>query len=332
LSDLLVKRPVSDDVIDAAIGEAHVVKEALFNTFTNIFPYQLPQTPNMFEYLSPEGYPPLVELLENKYKAKVVITCGAKQALSAVCYSLNQMGKSTVGLKSPFWCLLPPLIKMHGLDVSIDDYDAYLAVSPNNPSGEMLDLAEIDTFCRYGNSPLIHDAVYYTYSYLPRTIELKQYGDVQIYSASKAFGLSSIRVGFAICSNPEFYKYIKEYVEMTTVGVSIASQMFLFEILNQMEGYPTLVEKFENAAFRSLQKAKQLVKTIDPDVLQVPENMKEIAGMFLFCKTGSKFDAEKAKVSVIDGEPFGAPGYIRMNLALPFQQMEEAVKRLNSLA
>jgi hypothetical protein len=120
-------------------------------------------------------------------------------------------------------------------------------------------------------------------------------------------------------------------MEAMTVGVSPPSQMFAFDLMNQMRGYPTIVEKFEDMAFDSLTKSKKIVQQINPEVLEVPANLDQIPGMFGWFKVGPKADLQKAKVNTIDGALFGTPGYIRMNLALPKSQMEDIVARLNDL-
>jgi aspartate/methionine/tyrosine aminotransferase len=97
-----------------------------------------------------------------------------------------------------------------------------------------------------------------------------------------------------------------------------------------MHGYPTLTEKFEQQSFDALRESKKIVKQINPEILEVPANIEDSAGMFLWAKIKDYSLLEKAKVNAIDGKHFGMPGFIRMNLALPEDQMKEIVKRLNS--
>jgi len=51
--------------------------------------------------------------------------------------------------------------------------------------------------------------------------------------------------------------------------------------------------------------------------------------MFAWCKKGPKFDSISAKVNVIDGEAFGKPGYVRINIAVSSDIIKNAVDRLN---
>ena len=234
---------------------------------------------------------------------------------------------------TPYWALIPPLAKMHNLEC-VDEYDyswdSYLSLTPNNPNGFCEDLTERDLYCKERNIPLIHDAAYYTHVYLPRSYDLKQFGDVQIYSASKAFGLSGIRIGWAVCTNPEFYKLIKEYMEAMTVGVSVLPQVFTYDLISEMNQHPQKTEWFEDKAALSLMYAKAAMQRVDSEVLEVPEDFVKTPGMFLFCKIKDYSLLDKAKINAIDGKHFGKPGYVRMNLAFGADRIDEIVNRLNA--
>lgn len=330
---LLAKPVLPPDWIDVSVGEPHVVREHLIDVF-DLSVYELPKVDHMYEYPCPNGYKPLLQFLENKYKAPVIITNGAKQALGACFYALQQMGKKTVGMRTPYWALIPPLVRMHGLEplTSFEGADANLLLLPNNPDG-FSDIhyhdSPLEEFREKG-VPCIHDAAYYTNIYLPMGHPLDQLGDVQVYSISKMFGLSGLRLGFVVCPNPEFYKLILEYMEAMTVGVSIVSQIFMHDLWNQMNGYPTKLEAFEGRSHLSLLESKKLITQVDPEVLEVPASVVNSQGMFGWFKTGPKFDQAKAKINFIDGALFGTLGMVRMNLAFNSNQMTEIVKRLNS--
>jgi aspartate/methionine/tyrosine aminotransferase len=340
MTDILLAKPkLPPDWIDVSVGEAHVVREALYSIF-NVENYRMRSVPRM-EYPLPTGYEPLVRFLEDRYGAPVVITNGAKQGLSAAFYALQCMGKQTVGMRSPYWALLPPLLKIHGLDFTPPDawdydndapvYDSYLSVSPNNPDGFMTNLKEVAGFMKGNGIPLIHDAVYYSHVYLPWSDPLKQYGDVQIYSASKSFGLSGLRIGWAVCPNPDFYKYIQEYMETITVGVSVLPQVFIHDLMREMDGHQVLFEEFEQTAASALRRSKEIMLKVRPEILEIPENLPDIAGMFGWFKVGPACDFEQAKINVIDGALFGVPGMVRMNLAFNEHRIKEIVHRLNSI-
>ena len=344
MTDILLAKPIlPDGWLDCSVGEPHVVRENLIKVF-DLSVYELPQVPHLYEYPEPMGYRPLVKLLEDKHHAPVIITNGAKQGLGACFFALKQMGKEDVLMRQPYWALIPPLAKMHGLDCVFDDAsnfsgnvpaaDSVLCLSPNNPDGWTISNDGMKAMAQTLHDegiPFIHDAAYFTPCYIPDSTIFPVFGDAQIYSISKMLGLSGLRIGYVVCHSAEFYKWILHYMENMTVGVSTVSQVFLYDLMRRMNAYPTLTQQFEGQSFLDLQQSKKIVKQIDPQVLEVPTDIEQTPGMFLWAKVGPKADFNKSKVNVIAGDLFGAPGFVRMNLAFQQDQMQEIVNRLNSV-
>ena len=349
MSDILLAKPkLPPDWIDVSVGEAHVVRETLSKVFDlNPDHHMIPRVAHMHEYPVPTGYQPLVDLLEQKHQAPVIITNGAKQALGATFYALKKMGRKNLLMRTPYWALIPPLAEMHGLTNVLDDgseafsyrgivekEDSFLCLSPNNPDGYSYSdrgLQSIVDFHKQLNVPFIHDAAYYTHTYLPSDYDLRTFGDVQIYSISKMLGLSGLRIGYAVCPNPQFYRYIQEYMEAMTVGVSVIPQIFLEQLLKDMRAFPNLTTKFEIESALHLRNAKQIMLKVRPEILEIPENLPDNPGMFGWFKVGPACDFQQAKLNVIDGALFGVPGMVRMNLAFHEDRIVEIVHRLNSV-
>lgn len=342
MSDALLAKPtLPEGWQDVSVGEPYVIKDSL-SKFVDLDKGYFVADKNIWEYSRPNGYKPLVDLLEEKYQAPVIITNGAKQALGAIFYTLKKLGKSSIGMMNPYWALLPPLVEAHGLETQLFHYSdgdlgkfssPYLLLAPNNPDGQCQSydvLREVASNYKDANVPFIHDAAYFTHTYLPSNYELGPLGDVQIFSMSKMYGLSGLRCGFAVCYNEEYAALIQEYMEMMTVGVSNISQQFLYNLLSWEKHDPEIKSEFVKDSFNSLLKAKQLIKGVNREILEVPDNMEQINGMFGFFKVGAKANFNKAKVNFIDGKLFGMPGYVRMNLALGETKLKEVIDRLNN--
>ena len=336
MTDILLAKPkLPEGWIDFSVGEPHIVKEALFKSL-GWAPFggcDL-DDPKKSEYPPPNGYEPLVKLLEDKYQAPVIITNGAKQALGAAFYALRKMGKTKLGMRNPYWALIPPIANAHGLTIE-EKYDAYLAILPNNPDGFMFDYDYAKYLSDYHRDlgiPLIHDAAYYTPIYLPSGYNLGPLGDLQIYSISKMYGLSGLRVGYVVCYNQEYYKTILEYMETMTVGVSTVSQDMCYNLFQDLWEYNSAKEKvFIQEARKHLYIAKALCKTIRREILDVPEDIVGIPGMFGWFGIGPKCDFKRARINTVDGKLFGDEKMVRINLGLPTETMIEAVGRLNKL-
>lgn len=339
MSNLLLARPkLSTDYLDLSYGEAHIVRETLFRVLdlnSNVFAIDLLAN-NKAEYQSPTGYAPLVKYLEDKHQAPIVISNGAKQALAASFYALHKMGKRKLGMTPIHWCLFPPIIRAHNLEpVSdiCDDYDAYLAVLPRNPDGQHLTAHQAQHLASWHKElgiPFIYDGVYNSPVYLPNYEDYGSIGDVEVYSMSKFLGVSGLRCGYAVIHNEEMYHLIQEYIEMMTVGVSTASQDIVLSLLSDLKTDDRYVDFYQGCQ-NGLAANKAVVADIREDILELPVNIFDVNGMFLFARCLRPDVFEKAKIHIADGCHFGREGYIRMNLAVKKEVLIEVVERLNNV-
>lgn len=341
--DILPTKPeLPNNFIDLSVGEPYIVREELKNYF-GLDEIRIAIKTDDFVYPDPSGYRPLVKLLEEKYRASVIIVSGAKQGLAASFYALKKLGYDLLGTRKPYWALIPPLMDMFNLKLFEDNDEykndvlartAHLLVAPNNPDGYCPSddfILKVNDYCKKGGMPLIHDGAYYNHIYLPKEYKLNSIGDVQIFSMSKGLGLSGLRCGYVVCHNPKFYDLIKYYIDQTTVGVSLASQTILYDILMRMRMEPELTAEFEDKCRERLLRNKELLLEVNPEVLEIPKNIKDLCGMFLFSKVGNKADFNKSKLNFVDGKPFGMPGYVRMNLSFSEDKIKEIINRLNSV-
>ena len=351
MTNILLSKPtLSCDIIDLSVGEATLVRKNLLKYFPSLYdPSILALGGNIsindFEYPSPNGYKPLVDLLEAKYNAPVVIGCGAKQLLGASMYALKKRA-DLLWMQPIYWALLPSLARAHGLIVDHAEptkihnlkhdleNSGYLLLAPNNPDGycpPYKKLVAIQQWHKDRKIPLIHDGAYYCHSYLPSDYELGPLGDIQILSFSKMLGLSGLRMGAAIIHDKSFYQDIVEYMEMMTVGVSVLSQQFLYAVMQKMKDNPQTAKIFEQANYAELTEAKRMLKTISPKVLEVPNDVEQTNGMFFWGKIINKEAFTKAKIHIVGGEPFGDKTKVRLNLGVGNEVLAECIKRLNEV-
>jgi len=338
MSDILLAiKDVEPGTIDLTVGEPHTIKKAMFESFDisqfKVFEQEL----GFWEYQKPNGYSPLVSYLEKKHNAPVIITNGAKNGLAAYFYACSKMGLFNVGMKLPYWALIPPLAKEFKCNPifcepeSADSCDSYLLLAPNNPDGQCENsekLVKIAELYRKSGKIFAHDAAYYTYSYLPQDYELKDIGDVQIYSGSKMLGLSSIRVGYIVCKNKEMYSYMCSYMETFSVGVSSLSQKIFLEILKHFDSNLNAKFAFELACRNSIAKSREILSQVNPNVIAIPEEFSKTSGMFGLVKLLNKEALTSAKINVLDGSLFGMDGYARLNLSFEENVWLDLIERL----
>ena len=342
----LAKVNLGPDWIDLSYGEPRIVLDTLTKYVNRAEasknPLHIPD-PNSdmprWEYQPAQGYPPLTDFLEKKYGSKVVITNGAKQGMSAVFYALKKMGHTALCIHRPHWVSTPELIEHAGLKVEYIDKDiyestAFMVTSPNNPDGKDLTRENINLLvaeARAEGITLIHDAAYYTPIYVKDTSSILNFGDAQIYSISKMYGVSGLRIGYVVCHNEALLEHVVEYVEKTTAGVSIASQKAVYAIEMFFDGRPKLLARFEKECRDKLKESRKILTSLNPEVLEVPSDFVEQNGMFAWLKKGPRLDNVKAKVHFVDGGIFGDSTKVRINIAYPKDLIEEAVRRLNSV-
>ena len=324
----LQKVTLGTDWIDLSFGEPKVVMQAMFRQLNRVgTTFKMPDMYdlNKWEYQPAAGNKDLVELLENKYGAKVVVCNGAKQALAASLGSFQKNGIRSVFYETPYYPANPGFVHSAGLSwAPFDRADSSLITSPNNPDGK--NLTNIQLVGMQTQKPMIHDAAYYTPVYLPEGQLPIPLGRMQIYSMSKMYGLSGLRVGYIVCHDEKFYNDAVNFMEETTAGVSTASQQVALEIERFFEKREYL-EEFEQEARDAIKAARQELLALDHDVLiPVPSDANS---MFAWCIAGPALDATSAKVYFLDGSIFGRPGMMRLNIAHPIDTIRQAVERLN---
>ena len=338
VNDPLIRKTLPPGVCDLAVGEAHVVRSALLETYD----------PEIFgsvggvmdcDYQPPHGYQPLVDELERRTGKRCIVTAGAKQGLSAVFYAMKRMGMIGVTMRGPWWSQMPAAIQMSGLD-GFKPWDrpaslmGHLLVSPNNPDGHITNFVEcaiLRSYCADKRVPLVHDAAYYSPVYVTTSdCSLPNLARTSIHSVSKAYGLSGLRVGWIATDDDVIYDHVCEYTEATTVGVALPSQVLLYHILREEAVHPQNHQRFIQHARRELRTAKEMMVKVDQDVLETAGSV-DVPGMFGWYKKGPRFDAERAQIHVAPGSAFGDPSRVRINLAVGSNVLSKVVERLNSL-
>lgn len=330
----LARVDLGEGWIDLGYGEPVVVLDTLLSVSKFDFSIRARDL-QQCRYQPPQGNKELVELLEKKYGAKVVITNGAKQGMAAVCYALSKAGHKAMMIHAPYWTSTPTIIKDQGLNVEfVTDEEpvstSFMLTNPNNPDGKELTREEIEdlvTEAKTSGVKLIHDAAYYTPIYVADPSKIFSFGDAQIYSFSKMYGMSGLRIGYVVLHDESLLPGVIEFVERSCSGVSTASQDIALRLERHFENVPYRKDLFESMCRTAIAKSREELKNLNPEVL-IPEQC-DSNSMFAWCKVGPKFDAKAVKVNVLDGSIFGRPGYVRLNIAMKSDLIRTAIERLN---
>jgi len=335
---ILAKTNFGPDWIDLGLGEPTTILNSCHrycNSFGKSLKFFEQNDIDKLTYPLPQGMPELVSLLEKRHGGRVVVTNGAKQGISAVCYALKKNGVNKMAVHTPYWLATPTLIEKELIDcikVPADStsYGAFMLTNPGNPDSRELtsqQLMELDGESKNSGIFLIHDAAYYTPIYTRNPKDLVDIGSAQIFSFSKMYGLSGLRLGYVVCRDDRLFDYILEYIEIMSSGVSLASQRIALSVEKHFDSNKDLKKSFEEEARTSLNQARNELLNLDPLAMSLVNP--DASGMFAWCKKGDQLDLNSAKVNAIDGSHFGSPDMVRLNIAQDPSVIREAVRRIN---
>lgn len=319
---LLAKSPLPPGWIDMGIGEATVVRNSLMSNFRGLKSWS-PSRKLNFSYQQPRGLPHLVNILTSQYNKAVTVTVGAKNGLFLIFKALKRMGYTSIVSTAPYWTSFPSIAREADLqflilrkDIDLLSMDAsshvLLVTSPNNPDSLSTKKGDLDEARSLGIR-IIHDAVYNTKAYGFESIE-DLGADVQVFSASKQFGLSGIRVGWVVTSWIDLDSHIQDLTETITSGVCVLAQAMVADVISLINENPECANKFYKESSEALSINRQaLVSGLGPSISKgTAEEILRRGGMFVWLPdTGLKLSAN---VRYVKGEAFGSPGWIRLNI------------------
>jgi aspartate aminotransferase len=302
--------------------------------------------------------------------SQVLVTNGGKQAVANAFAVLCDPGDEVLVL-APFWTTYPEAIALAGgvpVVVSSDETTGFrssveqleaawtprtkalLFVSPSNPTGAVYPRQEIEAIGRWASEKgiwVLTDEIY----------EHLVYGDVEHHSmpvlvpelaerclvangVAKTYAMTGWRVGWLI-GPTDMITAATNIQSHETSNVSNVSQraalagvsggledvammraafderrQIIYKMLNEIEGVLCLEPEGAFYAFPSVKGV--LGRSLRG---QRPTTSAELAELCI----------NEAKVAVVPGEAFGAPGYFRMSYALGQDDMVEGVTRLASL-
>jgi aspartate/methionine/tyrosine aminotransferase len=290
-----------------------------------------------YTYPTMDGDPRLMEELRRLHpEGEIVVTVGAKQALAACFYAYKKLGYVGVYHKPPYWPSYPTLTRMAGLLFNEDtpsELTVEVNTTPNNPDGKTS-----------GRGCHVWDASYTSaaYGWEPHKGPNSPLGpwscQVKVMSASKLLGLSGARVGWLVTQDCDLAAHAREYVELTTSGVSIPAQRIVAIALGNLRESESESNTYLLDIRCDIAKnCNEFERVIRPFVAQSCGTESHGVGMFAFFQIKpehlDKFKAAliAAKVTMVTGEACGMdePGWYRMNLA---QEVKYTAKALTTLA
>jgi len=301
---------------------------------------------------------------------QVLVTNGGKQAVANAFAVLCDPGDEVIVL-APYWTTYPESIALAGgtpvyvssdettgFRSSVDDLEAawtpntkaLLFVSPSNPTGAVYPREEIEAIGRWAVSKgiwVITDEIYEHLTYdgvehhsMPVLVPELAERCIVVNGVAKTYAMTGWRVGWMIGPGDAVAAATNIQSHETSNVSNVAQRAALAAVSGGLEDVAAMREAFDIRR-RTIVK---MLNDIDGVDCPAPEGafyaFPSVKGMVGRSLRGQRpaSSAElaeicinEAKVAVVPGEAFGAPGFFRMSYAMADHDMVEGVSRLAAL-
>lgn len=365
-------RAQGNDVISLSIGEPDFntpdfIKEAAKKAIDE----------NYSHYTPVSGYPETKEAIIRKFKkdngldykpSQIVVSTGAKQSLYNIFQSIITEGDEVI-IPTPYWVTYSDIVKISGgvpkyVETSIDTgfkvteemlensvspkCKAIIFSSPNNPSGAVYDLEELQIIARFAKKHdliIIADEIYEHIIYSGKNISIASLPEaydrtVTVNGLSKAFAMTGWRLGYI--GAPEWIAKACELIQgqVTSGTNSITQRAAITALDSDISQIQYMIDAFK--------KRKQLMMEwmSKISVFKVAEPMgafymfPDVTGTFgKTYRARTIYNADdlttllldEALVATVSGSAFGDKNCIRISYAASEEQLNEAMMRINEI-
>jgi aspartate aminotransferase len=290
--------------------------------------------------------------------ANVLVSAGVKQALFNVSFCLFEAGDEVL-VPVPYWPTYFAIVELagatpvavpteweHGFRIDLGVLErlrtpatrALFLNSPGNPSGEVYDRALMQGLAEWASANgiwIISDEIYRRLFFdgdsatsifdVPHDRERV----VHLDGISKAFSMPGWRIGYAV-GPKEVIGKMSALQSQTTSGAAAPSQHAAAAVLSSPER-ETVVRDFRDILRRRRDMAVAALGEISALQLRVPAG-----AIYAYARLTQSADSMtvaeqllvEAGVATIPGEPFGTPGFLRMNFSVSDEDLIEGLTRI----
>ena len=301
---------------------------------------------------------------------QVLVTNGGKHALFNAFLSTIEAGDEVL-VPAPYWVSYPEIIKLaggevvelpttsaDGFRVTLEQLEAartpktkmLLFVSPSNPTGAVYPPEEVEAIGRWAAEHelwVITDEIYEhlvygdsVFSSMPVLVPDLAQRCIVINGVAKTYAMTGWRVGWMIAPTDVINAASSLQSHATSNVSNVAQAAALAAVSGDLEAAEMMRESFD----RRRVTMHKMLNEIDGVDCYEPQgafycfpSFEEILGRSI---AGTKVDSahvlaevilEKAKVAIVPGEGFGAPGYARLSYALGDDDLVEGIGRIADL-
>jgi aspartate/methionine/tyrosine aminotransferase len=302
--------------------------------------------------------------------AQVLVTNGAKQAVYEAFATLLDPGDEVL-VPAPYWTTYPEAVALAGgvpvfvptrederFHVSVEALEAartpatkvVLFVSPNNPTGAVCTPEEVAAIGRWAvehglwvvTDEIYEHLVYGANRFSSMPVAVPELADrcVVINGVAKTYAMTGWRVGWLIGPSD----VVEAAANLQSHATSNVSNVAQRAALAAVQGNLTAAADMRAAFDRRRVLIHRMLNECTGVTCAEPEgafyafpSVQALVGRKLAGRPVSSsleladIAIEEAKVAVVPGEAFGAPGYFRMSYALGDDAIVEGVTRLGKL-
>jgi aspartate aminotransferase len=318
------------------------------------------------KYTPSLGVPELREAIAAKFKREnhleygihqIQVTTGGKQALYNACFALLNPGDEVI-IPAPFWVTYPEQVRIFGgvpvfvdtdaekgYQLELDKLEAAVTAktklivlnSPSNPSGVVYSDATIEGVVRIAQKHdlwVMADEMYEHITYTGKLPASAARFDLErvitVNGASKAYSMTGWRIGFA-AAPASVIKAMDAMQGQTTSNANTIAQWATIAAINDSSAY------IETARAAFHERRDAIVNGLNAIGLTTPTPE---GAFYVLADTtrihedeteAAKIILERARVAVVPGTDFRAPGRVRLSYACSLEQIHEAVRRIGEL-
>lgn len=290
--------------------------------------------------------------------ANVLIAAGVKQALFNACFCLFQSGDEVL-VPSPFWPTYLATLELAGATPVVvptrweDGFRVDVATlerlrtpatrglflnSPGNPSGDVYDrdlMADIAAWAGDNDVWILSDEIYRRLYYegesAPSICDVPHQSErvMHLDGISKAFSMPGWRIGYAVAPEPVIQK-MSALQSQTTSGAAGPSQHAAAAILSSPQR-DDIVRGFRDILRGRRDTAVAALSGIPGLEVRAPAG-----AIYLYARLTTTTDSMSVAeqllvqegVATIPGEPFGTPGFLRLNYSVSDDELAEGLARI----
>jgi aspartate aminotransferase len=296
-----------------------------------------------------------------------VVNVGGKHSIFNVVSVLVQAGDEVI-IPAPYWVSYPDIVKYAGgtpVHVETRPEDGFcvkaaviekaisaktrmvILSSPNNPTGGVIPPDEYErilTICKKHNVWLMGDECYSHFTYEPHkpysiaSAANSKERVIIIGSMSKTFAMTGWRVGYTLAPEALVQATVKLQSQSTSNPTSIAQHAALEAMRGSMDSVPVMLAEYARRRKRIVEGLRAI-----PGVTcempggafyafpNVSAHLANGSSSQAFAKDTTelaKLLLDNARVALVPGDAFGAPGYLRLSYATSIERIDEGLRRL----